>query len=131
MPQAAQTASADPDVSVTWASSGRPFDGWLLVGLVVPSGYPRMELYNYIGLVDLPIFTMIPIVAGQYNQNTQIFYTDMIDPPGATYVGWLVDKGYKQIGSVSSPFTVTSNPFTPPNFTVTDPSAGTNPVPNF
>jgi len=130
MPSSARTASASNSIPQLW-SDGSGFQGWLLCGLVCPSGYPKMALYNYVGLVDIPIFTMIPIVDGVYNTTTEIFYTTDIEPPGATYVAWLCDKGYKQIGTVSSPFTVTSATFTPPNITATVPSAGTNPVPNF
>lgn len=127
---AARSAKVLNTFTQNW-SSGVAFDGYLLVGCVVPSGKPRCELGQYSGIVDMPIFTLFPITNGVFDQSTELIYTSDLTPPGAQYVAWLCDKTMQQIGTVSTAFTVTSNPWTPPTITATVPSAGSSPVPNF
>lgn len=127
---AARSAKALSTFSQTW-SNGDNFDGYMLVGCVVPNGKPRCELGQYSGVVDVPIFTLFPITNGAFDQSTELLYTTDLTPPGAQYVAWLCDKSFQQIGSVSSGFTVSSTPWTPPTITATVPSTGTSPTPNF
>ena len=117
----ARTAKASNATPVTW-SNGDLFDGYLLIGIATPSGRPGVAVAGYDGVVEPPIFTVIPITAGEYNQAT---------PPNTKYYAWLYDKTNTQVGSISSVFTITSTPFTPPSFTTTVPSAGSAPTPNF
>lgn len=127
---AARSAKVLSTFTQLW-SSGANFDGYMLVGVVVPSGKPRCELGQYSGVVDVPIFTLFPITAGVFDASTELIYTTDLTPPGAQYVAWLCDKTMQQIGTVSNAFTVTSTPWTPPTITATVPSAGSSPVPNF
>lgn len=127
---AARSAKALSTFSQSW-SNGDLFDGYMLVGCVVPASRPRCELGQYSGVVDIPIFTVFPITQGAFDQATELIYTSDLTPPGATYVAWLCDKNFFQIGSVSTGFSVTSTPWTPPTITATVPSAGSSPTPNF
>lgn len=127
---AARSAKVLSTFTQLW-SSGANFDGYMLIGVVVPSGKPRCELGQYSGVVDVPIFTLIPITNGVFDQSTELIYTSDLTPPGAQYVAWLCDKTFQQIGTVSNAFTVTSTPWMPPTITATVPSAGSSPTPNF
>ena len=127
---AARSAKVLSTFTQLW-SSGADFDGYMLVGVVVPTGKPRCELGLYSGVVDVPIFTLFPITNGVFDASTELIYTSDLTPPNAQYVAWLCDKSFQQIGTVSTAFTVTSTPWTPPTITATVPSAGSSPVPNF
>jgi len=126
----ARTSKADSSTTLSW-SDGNLFQGYLLLGLAAPTGRPSVELSSYIGIVEIPIFTLIPITDGKYHQATEVFYTTDLTPPNTTYFAWLLDKTGTQVGSVSTSFTVTTNPFTPPSFTMTVPAVGTAPTTNF
>jgi hypothetical protein len=92
---AAQSAKVLSTFTQNW-SNGNPFDGYMLLGIVVPSGRPRCELAEYSGVVDVPIFTLIPITNGVFDQSTQVIYTSDLTPPGALYVAWLCDKSFNR-----------------------------------
>ena len=126
----ARSAKVISSATQLW-SNGDNFDGYMLVGIVVPSGKPRCEIGLYSGTVDVPVFTLIPITNGVFDQSTGLIYTSDLTPPGAQYVAWLCDKTLQQIGAMATAFTVTSSPWTPPSITATVPSAGSNPTPNF
>lgn len=126
----ARTAKADSSVVLSW-SNAELFQGYLLIGIAAPTGRPSVEVSSYVGIVEVPIFTLIPVVDGKYNQATEVFYTTDLTPPNTTYFAWLLDKTGTQVGSVSTSFTVTTNPFTPPSFTMTVPAVGAAPTVNF
>ena len=119
---------------VSW-SSGGPFDGYCLIGVVVPSFSGTDSAYVTLNdtqpIVRLPLFAYIPIVAGTFQQESSMIFTSDLEPPNTKYVCWYYDTVGRQIAGPSSTFTVTTDPFTPPTLTLTAPTAGsTIPTPS-
>jgi hypothetical protein len=122
-----------PTSTVTW-SNGQNFNGWALVGLVMPTSGTD---WSFVARGDmapgqkLPVFAMVPIVDGLFNTSLGLYFNADIDPPNSQYVYWFYDSTRRQVAGPSSLFTVTADPLTLPALTLTVPSAGaTLPVPD-
>jgi len=121
-------------VTVLW-SDGSNFNGYLLIGIVPPTAggtdYTSLVSGDSYPVQRLPVFTLVPIKEGKYHDTTAIFFTADMEPPTSTYKAWLYDATRRQIAGPSAPFTVSTDPFTPPSFTATVPaSGGADPVPD-
>lgn len=129
------TATITPSVNPVLWSTTKPFNGWLVLGLAVPTlssiPYPTISEDSTSPQVRLPIWTPIPITDGVINQNTKIFFTSTIEPPNCQYVAYWYDVNYEQIAGPSSLFTVTASPYTLTVPTLTAPIAAVSgPIPD-
>lgn len=123
--------------SVTW-SDGSPFDGWLLLGLVLPENadgqWPTTVLNGATIQQRLPLWAKIPITAGAFDSQTSILYNTSVEPPASRYVAYWYDKNHRRIfpatGVPPTPFTISANPYAIALPTLTAPSnSATLPVP--
>lgn len=119
----ARSAKFDPTVVVQW-SNGANFTGFLLVGLVLPTGYEQGYFQTAYPFVPLPTFLKVPINNGTFHPAEGITYNADIEPPNSKYVCWYYDNTGAQIAGPSSLFTVSTGTCTPPSLTLTAPSAG-------
>lgn len=91
-PQTTKVSTATP---VLW-SNGNLFNGWLMLGIALPTGaagssFPSITLWGNMPPQPLPQWVMIPIVQGQLDQNTSVFQSIYLDPPGCKYVAYWLD----------------------------------------
>lgn len=114
--------------NVTW-SDATPFDGYLLLGLVMPTNadgiWPTVTVGGgNVPPLRLPIWTMIPINAGVFDSNTKILFNSSISPDSTQYVAYWYDLNKRRIfpatGSNPTPFVISSASFAPsiPSLTV-------------
>jgi hypothetical protein len=132
-PALPQSATLDQSVTVSW-SNGDTFNGFLLVGLVVPStggtAWAELDLGGQAPGERIPLWTKVPIVSGKFDSTVGILYNSAIAPPNTKYAVWYYDQSTnppRQIAGPSTLFTVTSTPLTPPSLTLTVPTAGVTP----
>lgn len=124
-----RTAKLTP-TTVTWAN-GDTFNGFLRVGLVVPmyggiTDAPAITLATQSPAVSLPLNTIIPITNGIPDTQARVFYSADLRPPNSQYVAWWYDSVGTLITGPSAQFTVAADPFTPPAYTLTTPSVGSD-----
>lgn len=112
VPSTAKIQSASP---ITW-SDGSLFSGYILFGLALPTdvqGAQWAELRLYGTSQRLPVWTVFPIVEGQIDTNTTLFYTTQLDPPNTRYAAYWYDNTWKLIYPIGAPpvsFSITTNP---------------------
>lgn len=128
-----QTATLDQSVTVTW-TNGDLFNGFLLIGLIVPSSggtaWAELDLGGQYPGVRLPIFQRVSIINGQFDNSVGVLYNSSIAPPNTQYACWYYDQSTnppRKIAGPSSPFTVSTATLTPPTATLTVPTAGVTP----
>lgn len=126
-----QYATLSQSESITW-SNGDLFNGFLLLGLVVPIGgstaWAELDLGGQSPGERIPIFTRVPVVNGQFDNSVGVIYNSSIAPPNTKYACWYYDQSSnppRKIAGPSSLFTVSSSTLTPPALTLTVPTAGT------
>jgi hypothetical protein len=116
---------------VTW-SNGYIFDGFLWLGLSLPTGYTNIKCFGSQLPQEIPRYIKVPIIAGQLDQTTQIFYTTDMDPPATQYFAYWFDRNNQLITPdpgtavgfvVSTPVVTIAIP------TLTLPSVGPAPTP--
>jgi hypothetical protein len=74
---------------------------------------------------------MIPIDQGRFNDSIGVYYNTDITPPNTTYIAYYYDANRNPIAGPSSPFSVTSDTFTPPALTLLTPAdSAAAPVPD-
>lgn len=119
-----------PAATITW-SDGTLFNGFLLLGLVVPStsGIPwaELDLGGQAPGERIPLFTKVPVVDGKFDTTVGVLYNSSIAPPETQYAAWYYDQSTyppRRIAGPSTLFTVTSTPFAPPALTLTIPTPG-------
>lgn len=123
---------------VLWADS-KPFNGYFVVGLVLPSD--GAADWPYLGRgpgtssiavkIRIPSWFTVPIENGVFNQTAGLFFNDDMVPHNSQYQGYYYDDTLKQIVGPTTTFTVTADPTTPPIPTLTAPLTGsTTPVPD-
>lgn len=126
----ARSAQFNQNVVVAW-SNGANFTGFLLVGLVLPTGYTQAFYQTAYPFVAVPTFLKVPINNGSFHPAEGITYNADLEPPNTQYVCWYYDSTGQQIAGPSPLFTVATATCTPPSLTLTAPSAGAiPPVPN-
>lgn len=126
----ARSAQFNQNVVVAW-SNGANFTGFLLVGLVLPTGYTQAFYQTAYPFVAVPTFLKVPINNGSFHPAEGITYNADLEPPNTQYVCWYYDSTGQQIAGPSPLFTVSTSTCTPPSLTLTAPSAGAiPPVPN-
>jgi len=129
-PQLPQFAQFNQSTVVQW-SDGSNLTGFLLVGLVLPTGYTQGWYATTYPNVPVPTFLKVPINNGNFHPAEGITYNASIEPPNTRYVCWYYDSTGRQIAGPSGFFTVSTATCTPPSLTLTAPSSGsTLPVPN-
>lgn len=118
------------DTVVSW-SDGSPFNGFLLLGLVLPinvTAWAELDLAGQYPGERLPIFTRIPITSGQFSKDAGVIYSTSINPPNTKYAAFYYDSSAyppRQIAADPTLFSVTSTPITLVPPTLTAPTAGT------
>lgn len=123
--------------SPAW-SNGTPFDGWVRLGLVLPTNsdgsWPSAIFGAQTTAQRLPIWIEVPINAGTFNQQTKIWYNSSIDPPNTQYVAYWYDGNNRRLfpatGDSPTPFVVNQFTVTGGTYTIsipmlTVPSVGT------
>ena len=129
-PQLPRFAKFDPSVSVTW-DDGSALTGFLLVGLVLPTGYQLGYYAATYPNVPIPTFLKVPINNGSFHAAESICYNADIEPPNSRYVAWYYDSTGQQIAGPTALFSVSSGTCTPPSLTLPTPAIGLiPPVPN-
>jgi hypothetical protein len=108
-PSYAKVASS---VTYEW-SDDRTFSGYLLIGLVPPTGRSFANIDKQMTSVIAPPFVRIKITNGVPDQNIGVIYTTDLNPPGFRYVAWLEDEQKTQVAGPSEIFTITSATFEP------------------
>jgi hypothetical protein len=128
-----QSATLSPAASITW-SDGTLFNGFLLLGLVVPSSggtpWAELDLGGQAPGERIPQFTRVPVVEGKFDTTVGVLYNTSISPPGSQYSAWYYDQSTyppRAIAGPSTLFSVTSTPLTPPALTLTAPTPGVTP----
>ena len=119
-----------PTTALTWSDGTTKFSGYLLLVLLLPTGYTTAAFANKYPRQNLPLRVKVPISQGIYDQNTQVLYNTSIDPPNTQYVAYMFDANDIKIAGPSSAFTVSASPVSVPALTLTTPSVGSvTPVP--
>lgn len=126
----------DSSVTVSW-SDGTLFTGYAYVGLIPPT-YGVSDDATYLTIRNfgsspsrVPDRIPVPIIEGKYNNTVALWYNADLVPPNSQYEMKLYDSTKRSVSSFSAPFTVSSDPFTPPVITPTAPTVGSNvPQPN-
>lgn len=72
------------DALIEW-SNGNPFDGYLVCRLVSSANYPEMSLSGEIPRAQIPIYTIVPIKSGVYNETARLLWTSAIEPTNRVY----------------------------------------------
>lgn len=130
MPQP-RTATFNQTTQVTW-SDGSLFNGFALVGLVVPldgtsTPYATVAMGDFYPQYRLPQFTVCPIINGVFNNSVGLYYNEDISPPNTQYAYWVYDVTGKRIAGPSALFSVSSSPVALPALTLTVPTVGSTP----
>lgn len=127
---AARVARANAPGGVNW-SNGKPFNGFILIGVVPPtsggSDWPSVSFGFLDSSQRLPPFYVIKINNGVFDSSAAVFYNADLIPENVVYVAWYYDANKRMIAGPTTQFTVSSDPFTPPIPTLTAPSSGSNP----
>jgi hypothetical protein len=111
-----------PKASLTGSplwSDGTPFDGYVLLGLVMPQNadgqWPTLALEGVFPPVSLPIWTQIPISAGVFDPNSFVWLNTSVSPGHTQYVAYWYDLNKRRIfpatGTPPTPFTITTTAF--------------------
>lgn len=133
MPSSPRTAKIVTAAEIQW-SDGKPFDGYLWLGLRLPNNYNEPRLWAANVLQKLPQFTKIPIVEGVLDTDSAVFFNEDLDPPNTTYFAYWFDQHDRLIAPTSGTavgFSITADPhtITPPTLTVPSYAGATDPTP--
>lgn len=119
--------------TITWSDSSL-FNGYAVVGLVLPTSsgtaWPELTLEPGSPRQRLPLWSTIPIINGEFNQQIGLWYNEDIDPPNSKYAIYYYDSALRD-PAVGVPvdfndfFTISAATTTPPTYTLTAPIAGT------
>lgn len=124
--------------SVTWSDGLTFFDGFLWIGIGLPSGgqsafqWVTPYMIALMRYQALPAFIKIPIVNGAIDQTTQLMWNQDINPPGTNYVAyWFATDGtlITPASGSATPFTISSLTTTINVPTLTIPSSPLDPIP--
>ncbi len=106
--------------TVTWSDS-TPFDGYLLLGLVLPRNgdgqWVTVVMEGVFPTTSLPIWNVVPISAGQFDPNTFVWLNTSLTPENTQYVAYWYDLNNRRIypsllgGPPVTPFTITTAPY--------------------
>lgn len=103
--------------TITW-SDGTLFDGYVLLGLGLPSNATDVWPSLAVGagkypMLRLPIWTVVPIRQGVFDPNTKVFVNTSIDPPNSKYGAYWFDNNKRRIypaaGVTAAPFTISAS----------------------
>lgn len=121
--------------TVVW-SDGTPFDGFLFLGLELPTNtsYAKFGLWGTLRAQDLPQYIKVPIIAGAIDQATQIYYNQYMTPPGSQYFAYWFTREGVLIAPASGTatgisVTIATTTLTVPTLTVPTYSGAAPPVP--
>lgn len=130
-PQARTTTVVTNPNPVLW-NNNIPFDGYLWLGLSIPSGYDHPSLWNSERPQAIPQFTKIPIIGGTIDPGTQVFYNSDINPPNTLYYAYWFDRLDRLVAPPSGTaigFTIGVNPYIISVPTLIPAAVGQPPVP--
>jgi len=114
--------------TVNWAS-GETFDGFILVGLALPTfnstAYTTVALDDASPPVRLPQWTYVTVKAGVIDPYTKLYWTADINPPSTKYAAYFYDVTRTRIAPLTAAtlFEITSDPCTLTVPTLTTPVA--------
>lgn len=115
--------------TVQW-DDGENFHGYAKFEVVMPTDGAVVEwteLYQKPGdtmvPVELPQWSVIPIVDGAFNQTVGLAYNEDMVPHNTKYRATYYDHTLKEIAGPTSTFTVTTEETTPPVPTLPAPTA--------
>ena len=124
-----RTGKFSQDVTVSW-SDGTLFTGFGQIEIILPTygadddaEYCTIRNYGSVP-TRVPSQITVPILEGKYNNTLALIYNTDLVPPNSQHKLKLVDSTKRVVTSFSDPFTVSSDPFTPPTLTPTVPSVG-------
>jgi len=135
MPTTPRVGKFEPSTLITW-SDGSTFSGYAYVALIAPTygvsdDATSLELKQFAPPSQVPNRIPIPIREGKYNGSVGLWFNGDLVPPNSTYEMALFDTTKRQVTSFSSPFSVSTDPFTPPSLSPTVPTQGSSvPPPN-
>ena len=124
-----RVASLIPDTGTVLWSSGETFDGFILVGLALPTGsggaYTTVALDDASPPVRLPQWTYISITAGVINPYTKLYWSADIEPPNTKYAAYFYDATRTRIAPTGAAtlFQITQDPYVITVPTLTAPTA--------
>lgn len=119
--------------TVTW-SDGTLFDGYLLIGIALPTNgdgdWPYIAADGITPPQRLPQWIFIPIKQGVIDAATKLWYNADLNPPGTQYVAYWYDSLKRLVVSgVPTPFTISTASHAISLPTITVPNNGTVPTP--
>ena len=102
--------------TVVW-SGGAPFNGYVVIGVQLPTvgKYPNPSLWASQRPLPLPRSIKVPIIDGQIDTTTALFFTADLDPPGTHYNAYYFDRLNNLIApalNTAPLFTITNDPTT-------------------
>jgi hypothetical protein len=121
--------------TVYWADRITLFDGYVLLGLVLPtlsgSSYVQASVVNTYPAVQIPLWTKVPIKLGTFSNQVWVWQNSAIDPPGTAYVSYWYDLNDRPVGQNIVSFTIAVDPYpiVVPSLTLPTPGTGF-PVPD-
>lgn len=120
--------------AVQW-SDGSNFDGYLLLGLAIPTNgegvWPTVALGSAFPRQRLPQWVLIPIKDGTFDATTKVFFNGDIEPRGCQYGAYWYDINGRKLApaGAATAFDITTDPYVISVPTLTVPSAGSVPTP--
>lgn len=113
-PSTATLTSSSP---IKWVG-GTLFDGFVMLGLCVPSGttgaWPSLSIgQGKYPSQKLPIWTVVPIVQGVLDPSAKLFFNSAIDPPGSKYAAYWLDSTKRRLypSGEGTLFTIETSPY--------------------
>jgi hypothetical protein len=104
-------------------SNGNLFDGYVLLGIALPSGYSYACPIGSWPNAQVPTFTKVPITAGVFNASVMAYYNADLEPPNCRYAAHWYDAQDTLVSGPSAIFDITASPHAITLPTLTAPSA--------
>lgn len=125
-----QKAKIVTAADVEWASSAGKFNGFLLLGIALPTGYSEVFLEDADSRVRLPQWLAIPVQNGVVNAEARVFFTSSLEPPNCRYAPFWYDENWTRVSTTTptlleieaDPYTITPPTLTAPTAPVAAPT---------
>jgi hypothetical protein len=93
--------------TVKWSDT-QLFDGFLLLGLATPTGHDKLSIDG----LRVPLWTRLPIVDGVVDEQSRVWFTNEIEPPGSRYSDFWYAANKQLIASGGTVFSINADPYT-------------------